>query len=72
MRLGLGGRRCLLRDPVGPLASLVLGGLDRQPHLLGEVAGDEAPDAVFLPVGGFGDLGHPDVQGCAGRWWTDR
>ena len=32
--------------------------LDREAHLLGEVAGDEAPDAVVLPVGGLGDLGH--------------
>src|ERR1017187_7470187 len=54
----VGGQKCLLRDAVRPLASLVLGAFDREAHLLGEVAGDEAPDAVVLPVRGLGDLGH--------------
>src|ERR1035437_9951524 len=56
---GLVGRQaCLLGNPIATLASLVLGGLDREAHLLGEVSADEAPDAVVLPVGGLGDLGH--------------
>src|ERR1035437_158905 len=60
-----GRRRCLLADLVCPLARLVLGGLDREAHFLGEVSADEAPDAVVLPVGGFGDLGQRRALGAA-------
>ena len=60
---------CSLRDSVGPLSCLVLGRFDREAHLLRDVPADETPDAVVLPVGRFGDLGH-----CpAFRWvsWRD-
>src|ERR1035437_8064704 len=60
-----GRRRCLLADLVCPLARLVLGGLDREAHFLGEVSADEAPDAVVLPVRGLGDLGHRRALGAA-------
>src|ERR1035437_4979259 len=55
----------LLGDLVRPLPRLVLGGLDREAHFLGEVSADEAPDAVVLPVGGLGDLGHRRGLGAA-------
>src|ERR1039457_1631697 len=47
----------LSRQPVGPLATFILAGLDGEAHLLSQLAGNEAPDAVVLPVGGLGDLG---------------
>src|ERR1017187_5904873 len=40
-----GGRRALLRDPICPFASQVLGGLDREAHLLGLCFVDEVPNA---------------------------
>ena len=40
-----------VRDAVRAVAGLVLGGLDREAHLLGDVAGDEAADAMgFMPT----------------------
>jgi len=45
----------LTPDLVAPLASVVLAGLDREAHLLGEISADEASDAMVLPVGGLGD-----------------
>ena len=40
----------LLREPVRPLARVVLAGLDREAHLLAECSADESADAVVLPA----------------------
>jgi hypothetical protein len=45
------GVQALLRDLVRPFARIVLAGLDREAHLLGEVSTDEPPDGVvFMPM----------------------
>src|SRR5688500_369633 len=56
--------RLLLRDAVGPLASLVLRGLDREPMLPGNYR-DEAAHCVRLPVGCGHDLGQRGSAGPA-------
>src|ERR1035437_4431244 len=60
-----GALRVLLGKAIRAFAGLVLEGLDRQGHLLHQVAGNKAPDAVVLPVGGLGDLGHRRALGAA-------
>jgi len=64
-------------DRVAALFVLGLGGGDRQPHLLAQGAGEEAPDRMCLPAGGFpeflqgGAAGAPqqveDLGGLAAR-----
>src|ERR1017187_5646156 len=61
----IGRQACLLGNAICALAGFVLRGLDREAHFLGEVSADEAPDAVVLPVGGPGDLGHRRALGAA-------
>src|SRR5690242_4444335 len=46
----------LLRDFVVAFPLLVAGGFDAQSHLLGELSGNEAPDAVVLPARRLGDV----------------
>jgi hypothetical protein len=47
----------LLRDPVCPLATVILHRFHVQTHLLGNRSTDEPTDAVVLPIGGFRNLG---------------
>src|ERR1700674_859176 len=59
-----GGTKILLRDPVGALSGLALGGFDLDAVLLGG-GGDEAADAVGLPLGGLHDLGKRGAFGAS-------
>src|ERR1700674_2842554 len=58
------GNRSLLRDLVGALSGLALRGLDLAAVLLGG-GGDEAADAVSLPLGGLHDLGKRGAFGAS-------
>src|SRR5262245_26825015 len=51
-----GAAATLSNDPVRPVAGVVLGRLDRKPHLLRDASADETSDAVILPLGGLRDI----------------
>jgi hypothetical protein len=50
---------------ISPFAGLVPGGLDGQTHFLTETSAEEAADAVVLPSGHLGYLGHRRPLGAA-------
>src|ERR1039458_8905442 len=52
-------------QPCGTVLLVYANGFDLQAHMLPDGAGDEAPDAVVLPTGGLGDLGHRRALGAA-------
>src|SRR6202521_423433 len=54
----------LLRDLVGALSYVALGGFDLDPLLLGG-GGDEPADAVGLPPGGLHDFGEGGAFGAS-------